>query len=340
MEVLFKTHFWIIKLLGASAALAFFASAVVTHFSSSMLMDDATLASVEENAAKKQVDAGGGGPGDLSPGGQPRASRIDKRGVGEQITVARPFCPTCGPVEDDPLAADSEGEAAVDPSAGPVPCRLPLQLLATMEADNPRYSMAIISNTETEVSGAFRVDDEVENEVVVVEVRRSRVILRNRARLEYLDLVGQPGPKAGPSDNAKPTRPVAPPKPVRSKRRNSRVIEGAAEAINCTGDSCVVDRAFRDKLISNPSLLAKQARVIPAVKDGESRGFKFYGIRSGSLPKLLGMRNGDMLTSVNGIELKNVDQVLGLYTKLRRASHLSVTYERKNKAYTKEIIFR
>ncbi|MGB1275869.1 MAG: hypothetical protein ACPG77_08970, partial [Nannocystaceae bacterium] len=111
------------------------------------------------------------------------------------------------------------------------------------------------------------------------------------------------------------------------------------DAINCdeSGNQCTVERAFVEKLLKNPMALAKQARVIPSIKDGENRGFKFYGIRKGSLPRLLNLKNGDLLTSVNGTDLKTVDQAMGLYTKLRNASHLSVTIDRNGKTITKEI---
>jgi general secretion pathway protein C len=90
-------------------------------------------------------------------------------------------------------------------------------------------------------------------------------------------------------------------------------------------------------VLANPASLAKQARVMPSVKDGETRGFKFYGIRPGSLPKLLNIKNGDLVTSVNGTELKSMDGAMSLYTKLRRASNLSITVERKGETINKEI---
>ena len=87
----------------------------------------------------------------------------------------------------------------------------------------------------------------------------------------------------------------------------------------------------------DPALLAKQARIVPKQKDDEVLGYKLYGIRRGSLPKLLGLKNGDMITAVNGEELKGMDKAMALYTKLRRASNLSVSIERKGQTINKEI---
>lgn len=122
----------------------------------------------------------------------------------------------------------------------------------------------------------------------------------------------------------------------------SREIPGAAEAIACddsdpAGPRCTVERAFIESLMANPAMLAKQARVVPSQRDGVVRGFKLYGIRRGTLPKLLGMKNGDMIVAINGEKLSSIDKVMELYTKLRRASHLEFELERKGSPLTLQL---
>ncbi|MCA9655629.1 MAG: hypothetical protein H6712_01240 [Myxococcales bacterium] len=126
---------------------------------------------------------------------------------------------------------------------------------------------------------------------------------------------------------------------------SSREIEGAAEGIQCTEPAidrieCSIDRAFLDHLMANPALLTRQARVVPSQRDGVVQGFKLYGIRRGSLPKLLGLENGDMLVSINGDEIDGIDAAMELYTKLRKAKRFLVEVERRGKplALTIEII--
>src|SRR5690606_4083027 len=156
-----------------------------------------------------------------------------------------------------------------------------------------------------------------------------RVVFRNGAQMEYIELGAEP-PAGSPTASTAPTMP----EPIKDPSANSREIEGAAEAIPCDAEftSCMVDRSIVEQPLANPAQLTKQARIVPAVRDGETKGYKFYGIRPGSLPKLLGMKNGDLLTSVNGHQLESLDQAMDLYNKLRRASHLSVTIERKGQS--------
>lgn len=113
-------------------------------------------------------------------------------------------------------------------------------------------------------------------------------------------------------------------------------IDGA-EGIECEGFEtasieCKIDRAFMISLLDSPDLLITQARAVPAVQDGKTRGYKLFGIRPGSLPKLLGMMNGDMITSMGGKPLDSIDAAMEVYEGLRKGGPLVVDIERKGEA--------
>ncbi len=103
---------------------------------------------------------------------------------------------------------------------------------------------------------------------------------------------------------------------------------------------CVLPRAYLEALLADPSTLAKQARVMPSVRDGVTRGFKMYGVRPDSLPKRLGFKNGDLVTSVNGLPLTGMDHAMAAYSKLRNATVLTVELERKGEVLHKEITIK
>lgn len=80
-------------------------------------------------------------------------------------------------------------------------------------------------------------------------------------------------------------------------------------AVHCdTEDRCRIDAALLDS-----NIFASQARIMPSIKDGVPRGLKLYAIRPGSLPRLLGIKNGDLLTAVNGVPVTDLG---GLFTQL------------------------
>jgi general secretion pathway protein C len=95
-----------------------------------------------------------------------------------------------------------------------------------------------------------------------------------------------------------------------------------------------IDKSLVDKVLANPMGVAKGARVVPAVKNGQPDGFKLYAIRPSSVYAKLGLANGDTLQSINGFDLTSADKALEVYTKLREATSLEVQVTRRGKPVT------
>lgn len=107
-------------------------------------------------------------------------------------------------------------------------------------------------------------------------------------------------------------------------------------AIDCPREHhCTLDRAYLDELLASPTTLARQARVMPSMRDGQMRGFKMYGIRPGSLPNLLGFKNGDMIVGINGQPMTSIESALGVYETLRAPGPVAVEVDRKGERFTK-----
>ncbi|MCA9713903.1 MAG: hypothetical protein H6713_39645 [Myxococcales bacterium] len=355
MEALFKKYFWVVKALGLVAIAGLASSTAVNFVAPGYLLDvgDAADGDDEEGDTDGDGDEEEGEDEDLIAKQKKRQAAARKqratggnagtREAAQVLTAMNIFCPTCQP-EVAESAVGPGGDILVDENGRPiggvqpgeVPSSLPLKLVVTMESSNPEYSQATIQNTETGGVTPVWPGDLIQRGVLVMSIERGLVHLRNGAQLEYLQLGADPPKVKKPTTERKVEEKQD---DSADKKKNPREIPGAEDAIKCDeeGLSCTVERSFVEKLLANPAALARQARVIPSLKDGESKGFKLYGIRSGSLPKLLMFKNGDTITQVNGNELKSVDGAMALYTKLRRASNLSVTIERKGKTMNKEI---
>jgi general secretion pathway protein C len=90
------------------------------------------------------------------------------------------------------------------------------------------------------------------------------------------------------------------------------------------------------KVLANQGSLMKTARVIPHEEDGRVVGVKLYGIRRNSLLGRLGVRNGDMLRTINGFSMTSPDTALEAYSRLRSADKLTLAVKRQNKEMTIE----
>ena len=80
----------------------------------------------------------------------------------------------------------------------------------------------------------------------------------------------------------------------------------------------------------------KAARVIPHEEDGRVVGVRLYGIRRTSLLGRLGVRNGDMLRTINGFDMTSPDSALEAYTRLRTSDQLTLAVKRQNNDMTIE----
>jgi len=110
---------------------------------------------------------------------------------------------------------------------------------------------------------------------------------------------------------------------------------GAQPAVDCAEEGrCTVARGEFERLLENPSEVMRQARVIPSIKDGQTQGMKLFAIRSGSFPAAIGFKNGDLLTAVNGHDVRDPEAALNAYSAARHAGTLEFSIERKGQPVT------
>jgi len=82
-------------------------------------------------------------------------------------------------------------------------------------------------------------------------------------------------------------------------------------------------RAFEHALAA-PAEAARGARIVPAIKNGEPIGFRLYAIRSHSVYRELGLKNGDTISSINDHPLGTVYNAIEVYGALKNGSSFRV----------------
>ncbi len=95
----------------------------------------------------------------------------------------------------------------------------------------------------------------------------------------------------------------------------------------------VLKRSDITKATSNLNVLARQARIVP---DRKGEGFRIFSIRPGSLYSKIGIKNGDVIKSINGISLSSPDKALQAYSRLQNARKLSLDIVRHGRTETLE----
>jgi general secretion pathway protein C len=198
--------------------------------------------------------------------------------------------------------------------SGPEKSSLPLVLIAVMRV--PRWSLVLLKDTSDGSLGLLAPGGRV-RDAIVTSIEETRVWLQRPGRREYLDLLE---PSSGPSSRPAPPA-VAP--------GGDPLAAELERGIRQTGDrSYEIQRSTLEALLGNMNALARSARVIPEVKDGKPAGLRLVSVRPDGPFARIGIQNGDLISSINGLELDSVEKSIVVYGKLRSATHLSVGLER------------
>lgn len=243
-----------------------------------------------------------------------------------------------GDLTVEPVAENAgvvAGATEWDPSEPAPDCTLPLRLVGSVvNPTDPDWSYAAISGSDRKTM-LYRKGSAIDG-AQVLAVRASSVIVQSGAGACELSMFAEEG------EEQKPKAPIAKQtEKAVSKLRNDRnaglSAEELADGIEKISDTKFnIQRSMVDKILANQGAIMKAARVIPHEENGRIVGMKLYGIRRTSLLGKLGVRNGDMLRTINGFDMTSPDTALEAYSRLRTADQLSLAVKRQNKEMTIE----
>lgn len=278
----------------------------------SYLAPSATLsvARVEAPSSRRQADVDPGEAAEDGPAGLPAA--MSGPGRSEATYLAS----ILGRNLFDPNAIGGAGEpepADEEIPDGEVRSELNVRLLATIVATPAAYSSALIQldGGKGDTNG-YGVGDELEG-AKVVEISDRKVVFERDGRLEYISLDEQV--EAAPDSG---------------RRRRPRGDDDGDGAITKLGDNKYeVDRSVLEQL-QDIDKVARMARARPHKDaDGNQDGFRLSGIRRSKLPYKLGIKNGDVVHSVNGQPLTSMAEAMSAYGSLSATQNFSFEITRR-----------
>ena len=199
------------------------------------------------------------------------------------------------------------------------------ELTGTIVAKDNDFSFAILKGGKGSSAGAAvtRTGTEVQDGVILAFVWRNLAIFRTAGGVKCI------GEGVGENKQA-----LQPEPPKIAGETPSQPNGGDDFDIRSVGpNQYVLKRADLNKATGNLGALASQARIVPSAKDN---GFKIFSISKDSLYSKIGIQNGDVLKSINGIELSSPDKALEAYSRLQSASKLSLDIVRKGQNETLE----
>jgi general secretion pathway protein C len=218
------------------------------------------------------------------------------------------------PIVKRSLFDSSKVDQGLDPNASTEDCPktdLNLVLYATIVAEPETFSSALIGEEKSDsFPTGYGIGDEVQGKEVY-KIEQKKVVFNVGGSLECLTVAGEEITSIVKKDDG----------------------EGG---VSSDGDNkFTVEQSLLDEVLANPEALATQIRAVPHKgADGNIDGYRLSGIRKGSVFEQLGVKNGDIIHSVNGKDLTNVSNAMDAYSSLQSEKAFTFDITRKNQRQT------
>jgi general secretion pathway protein C len=302
-----KRYFWLLYLLLVTAAAALAAGIVNAYIS-------AQLAAPLKPAQTQARDTAG-------PAAQKAALTqydvINKRNIFNANPPSE--APAPPPVAEPP-----------PPAPEPPPTPLPFKLVGTVAGSNAQRFAILESTANPPGQAVYQVGDMVQ-QAVIVDIRPDCVMLENRAgQRESLCFQADGGTtpqqqSAVPTPAARPMAAMPPPAPRPNEPGGIVRVDPGTWRI---GRDLILEN------FANVGSLSSQATVTPYFIQGQQQGFRLSQIRSGGLLLQMGLQEGDVLQTVNGLNLYTPQEALQAYQQLQTESTVRINILRNNRPTT------
>ncbi len=182
--------------------------------------------------------------------------------------------------------------------------KLQLKLWGTVTGDT-QQSYAVIEDIQKREQNLYRVGDNIQ-QATLKAILRAKVVLTVNGQDEVLAMEEL---TQGPASRAVPSRIGRQVSAVRGPTRAQRVS---------------LRRNMIDEAIQDVSKLMTEIKIQP-----HEEGLALSAIKPNSIFRRMGLRNGDVLKSVDGQQIRSVDDALKLYESLKSADNVTVELQRR-----------
>jgi general secretion pathway protein C len=311
MEALLKQWMWVAKALGVLAAAYLLAK--ITNVYVGQLLE-----------LKRSI-------GVVSPAAiEPKADEIRRQSDFDIVVQRNIFDSNEAPVSADQAGA-SDGAAV--PTGEAVKTSLSIKVLGVMmigDGKDGRSSTSIESGGKTDAYGVGQ-EMAIASNAKLVQIKPERIEFVNGGRLEYAEL------DMGLGESI-----FGPPK---STVASITETEKAAPAAKEGGVAKVAENKFAieqkeiDNALANPELLYTEIRAVPNFENGKVSGMKVLSIKPGSIFSKLGIKRGDILQQINGLDL-DVKQGFQIFSQLKDQKNFNMNVQRDGVKTTLEYEIR
>lgn len=197
-----------------------------------------------------------------------------------------------------------------------VPVRAPLGVanklrLLGVVMGSERGVFAIVEELATKRQVLYRLHDQIPDLGEVSAIRRDGMVVRSGDQEELLELMTTDKPVVAVTPASAPVL-SAPGAPIKK----------------------VIDRREVEAAMADLPKLLTQARAVPYMVNGAPNGYRMDYIAPASFYEKIGIRSGDVLQRVNGVDVRDPSTMLSLFQQLKNERTVKVDMVRNNQKTT------
>ena len=195
---------------------------------------------------------------------------------------------------------------------------LKLKLWGTVTGrDEAAY--AVIEDTKARQQNLYRAGDTIQDAVVKL-ILREKVVLRVEDRDEILAMEDNRASAAGRSAGRNVNT-------VSSTSTQRLPVSSYQRKIRLSGNQI-------QQAMENLGELMQQATLRPHIEDGQPAGISITGIKPNAIFRKMRLRNGDIITGVNGNSIDSVEDAMKVVDQLSSGSGIQLQIKRRGREQT------
>lgn len=204
----------------------------------------------------------------------------------------------------------------------PKKTNLNLTLLGTHLKNNGGRSVAIIKNSDNDM-----IDSYTEGSFISI-VRSEKVQLLNieNCQVSIKRVTSETEVIACDNKNFQRKNVLVSKSDSRSAPKNKKNVDGIKKLEN---NRWIIEKKMFDELLEDPAKLLTQARAIP-----EKDGLRFVSVKPGSVFFKIGLRNGDIVHTINEVKLDDMKNVWSLFEQLKDETDFIINFTRKGNRHS------
>ena len=192
---------------------------------------------------------------------------------------------------------------------------LNVKLIGTV-VSTPEASFAIVLDQKSNEQELYQIHDMIQDEARVLKISRCKVVVLREGAEEILECPDEETPESRSSS--------------RVSYRQSTPSSGNTDTVRKVSDTeYLIDETEVENAMENINQLITQIRVVPNFQDGKANGFKVFAIKPNSIFSKIGLKNGDVIQSVNDRNINSPDKAFAAFQDLKSEKSLAVEILRR-----------